>query len=613
MARRDGALTWVFRRPLRRPGRLAALFAASIAAALLGGVSLTSLYPVLVILFDRGWTGRLRELGEGAWPPLRPLVQGATDWLASAPSFEALAFVLGGLLVALLLAALAQLAQDWLAAPLVHGAVQEIATEAHDALLQGAAADVAQGDLLSHFTADLDAVRLALLKVFSKVVHEPFKLLFQLGLLVAIDGRLALLMGVLFPAAAGLVLFLSRRLRDTARRTLAQTGALVALVEEGLRGRRVVRAFGLEERERRRFLDAQEALTANLVRLDRHEALSSPLLELLVGGAAAGCILIGAHRVLRSDLSPEGLLTFFAVLASMLDPMRKLADTQVRTQRGAAAAARLKGLIESAPREPPVRGTRRFAALRDRLELQGVGVVGTAGAPILEKIDLVARPGEVVVVAGRSGAGKSTLLDVVAGLRRYDAGAVLLDGVRLEELAPDEFRARVGLVTQETFLFRGSIVENVTLGRPPRGVTLDDALERAGVQPLVESLPQGAQTLVESRDFSAGERQRLSIARALYRDPALLLLDEATSALDRPIEEAILRAILSARAGRATFLVTHRLTTELPVDQVVVLERGRVAASGRPRELFDRSPLFRELVHGGTRGASAPGAAGVAP
>jgi ATP-binding cassette subfamily B protein len=203
-----------------------------------------------------------------------------------------------------------------------------------------------------------------------------------------------------------------------------------------------------------------------------------------------------------------------------------------------------------------------------------------------------------VLIAGRSGSGKSTLLDVLAGLRGYDSGSVRIDSTRLEDFAADSFRARVGLVTQETFLFRGSIVENVTLGQPPRGVSFDEALRRAGIAALVDSLPQGKETPLESRAFSAGERQRLSIARALYRDPALLLLDEATSALDRPVEEAILRDVIAARAGRVTFLVTHRLDPELPVDQVLVLEGGRVVASGRPRDVLERSPLFRELVHG---------------
>jgi len=282
--------------------------------------------------------------------------------------------------------------------------------------------------------------------------------------------------------------------------------------------------------------------------------------------------------------------------------MRKLADTQVRTQRGAAAAARLRELIASVPAEPPVRGTRPFPGLRQGIALERVGVRASGregAASLLESIDLAAQPGEVVLVAGRSGAGKSTLLDVIAGLRSYDSGAVRLDGARLEDLSAEEFRARVGLVTQETFLFRGPIAENVTLGRPPRGVSLDEALARAGVDALVASLPDGAATTVESRQFSAGERQRLSIARALYRDPAILLLDEATSALDRPIEAAILREVLAARAGRVTFLVTHRLAPELPVDQVVVLDGGRVVAQGRPREVFEGSPLFRELVHGG--------------
>ncbi|MBM4016684.1 MAG: hypothetical protein FJ293_17210, partial [Planctomycetes bacterium] len=318
------ALSWLLRRPLARRGRLVALLLASLAGALLGGVSLTSAYPLLVILFDHEWAGRLAERAAELPAWIAPAAQGLLSFAAEREQGGALLLVLCLLVGAIALAAVAQLAQDWLAAPLVHETVRGVATEAHEALLRGAGHDVAQGELLALFTADLDAMRVALQKVFSKVVHEPFKLLFSLALLIAIDGRLALVLGVLFPAAAGFVLFLSRRLRDRARRTLAQTGGLVALVEEGLRGRRIVRAYGLEERERQRFRAVQQELTGNQVALDRHEALSSPLLELMVAIAAGAVILAGARRVVAGDLSPEALLTFFAVLASMLDPMRKL-------------------------------------------------------------------------------------------------------------------------------------------------------------------------------------------------------------------------------------------------------------------------------------------------
>ncbi len=596
------ALRWVFRRPLERRGRLAALFLASLGGALLGGASLTSAYPLLVILFDAQWTQRLAAIAERAPPLLLPLARGLVALATGGDPLHALSWVLGLLVAAMLLAALLQLAQDWIAAPLVHDAVRAVATEAHEALLQGAGADTPQGALLALFTADLDALRVTLQKVFSKVVHEPFKLAFSLVLLVAIDARLALVMGLLFPIAAGAILFLSRRLRDRARRTLAQTGSLVALVEEGLRGRRVVRAHGLESRERQRFAEVQLELTGNQVALDRHEALSSPLLELLVSLAAAAVILVGAQRVVARELSAEALLTFFAVLASMLDPMRKLADTQVRTRRGAAAAVRLKSLVDSVPATPPIHGTLPFPRLVRGIEFHHVAAHAANGAKLLTDISLVARPGEVVLVAGRSGAGKSTLLDLLAGLRRYDAGSIAIDGAPLQELDAAGFRARIGMVTQETFLFRGTIEENVTLGAAPRGVALHEALAGAGLAPLVATLPLGAATPVESRAFSAGERQRLAIARALYRDPALLLLDEATSALDRPVEEKILAGLFAARAGRITFVVTHRLANELPFDQVLVLDHGVVAAHGSPRELLERSPLYRELLTGAADG-----------
>jgi subfamily B ATP-binding cassette protein MsbA len=245
-----------------------------------------------------------------------------------------------------------------------------------------------------------------------------------------------------------------------------------------------------------------------------------------------------------------------------------------------------------------VRGSRRLSEVTEGIVCREATACSADGKALVAEISLVARPGERLLLAGASGAGKSTLLDVLAGLRHLRSGTVTIDRTELSELDPGDFRTQVALVAQETFLFRGSIEENVTLGRRARGVSLDQALAAADLANLVAGLPSGVATLVEARGLSAGERQRLSIARAVYCDPAILLLDEATSALDRPSEERILGSLLAARSRRITLLVTHRLSPTLPVDRVLLLEQGRLVAEGTFEELLSTSPALRHLMEG---------------
>ena len=371
-----------------------------------------------------------------------------------------------------------------------------------------------------------------------------------------------------------------------------------AQVGESLRGRRVVWSFGLEAREREKFSESLHRLTKNLIRLDLQEARTKPLLETL--GLLAGilCSILGATRVLKGELSPETFLTFYVGLVMLLDPLRKLADTHLRVQRGIAAASRLLEILRDTPEQPPIGGNTPLTALTEGFRVEHLTVKSPQGSRILHDLSFRAEPGEVVWIAGRSGAGKSTLLDVLGGLRRYDSGAVRLNATVLEEFAAADFRQRVALVAQETFLFRGSIRDNITLDQKPAGISLEQAVSAAGLVELLDQLPQGLETRIDEHQLSVGERQRISLARALYRDPLVLLLDEATSALDRPRGEQILDAVLKLKETRITFLVSHQMTTQIKVDRVVLLDQGSIIDCGSYEQLFARSSLIRQLLNG---------------
>ncbi len=589
-------LIWVLRKPLRNPGRCVAILLLCVIIAPLRLSMVASTLPLLKVILRDDWAAQLRDMATESPRLLEPVAVLAAEWVGESSAGRALFLILCGMFALALLRAALVIWHEAILAKLVHHTMRDVSSELHDALLRGAGQSRAEGAVLSHFATDLDAVRQSLRRVYGKVIREPFVLLATVVMLWTLDATLALWTGLVFPAAAGLLLALAKRLKSASRRSLQRTGDMVGQVEESLRGRRTVWSFGLEQRESQRFRTTLEGLTRDLIKLDRREALSSPLLEILGLVAGIACCVMGATRVLDGDLSAESFLTFYVVLIMVLDPLRKLADTHVRLQRGAVAAHRLEELINSAPARPPVAGNLSFPHPVGELLWQGVGVDSPEDHPLLEDVSFRIESGQVVVIAGPSGAGKSTLLDVQAGLRSYDRGSVTLGGRELRDLRPADFRRQVALVAQETFLFRGTLEENITLGQPPRQVPLDQALVISGMAERVARLPAGLETRVEDHAFSVGERQRLSLARSLYRDPAILLLDEATSALDRPMAQDILDALLAARSDRITLLVTHHLSQDLGADLVVLLERGRVLASGSPQAVEERSSLYRKLL-----------------
>ncbi len=585
--------------PLRYPRRLCAIVALAIVAAILRGGSLAALLPLLKVLLSQEWQDGLSQLADGVPDAFRAHARSVAGFLTTRTALAALLILLGTVIALTLLRAGAQILQELVVARLVHDSVERVAVDMHRAVLRGAGEGLPEGAILTSFTTELDALRICLRRLCGKLLREPLNLVVSLVGLFALDPRLSLWTCALFPLPAFLLLMISRKLRAASRVSLMRTGQMVTLVDEALRGRRVVRSFGLEDREEQRFASIQEDLTRNLVTLDYREASSNPLLEVLGLCAAAGCIVVGADRVFDQSLDPATFMTFYLVLISMLDPLRKLADTQVRVQRAIAAARNLIGLLGSVPPSPPICGDVPFRSVDRELMVDDLCVLA-AQVPLLDHVRFRICPGESLLVAGPSGAGKSTLLDVIAGLRHYNRGRVCIDGVDIQQLRAEDFRERVGLVAQETFLFRGTLAENITLSQPPRGIRLELAIDLAELSALLSSLPRGLNTLVEERQFSVGEKQRLSIARALYRDPAILLLDEATSALDRPTEEKILKNVLGERGSqRITLLVTHRLHPEIEVDQVLLLNGGRCVDVGSPVELLSSSDFYRSLVRGG--------------
>ncbi|MQX37823.1 ATP-binding cassette domain-containing protein [Roseospira navarrensis] len=454
------------------------------------------------------------------------------------------------------------------------------------------------GDLVTRFTFDINRMRHATSNTMTGLGRDLVTLLALIALVLWQDWLLALLAMVAAPLTIVPVRRLGRKVRRRARDTQEETSRLHALMSQTLRGIRVVWIDGRRDLMAARVEDLIRRIFRRQVSGERARTLITPIMELATGVALGLALYAGGQRILSGGNDPGSLTSMLAALLMAYQPAKRLANLYTIMQEGLAAVERLFEMLDMPPDLTERPDARPLPEGPGRIRLEGARFAYDPAAPVLADIDLTVDPGETVALVGGSGAGKSTLLNLIPRFLDVDAGTVRVDGHDVRDVTLASLRARIAMVTQETFLFDDTIGANIAYARPGASAAeIEQAVRDADAWDIVARLPQGLDTPLGALGgrLSGGERQRIAIARALLKDAPILLLDEPTSALDTEAEARVQAALARLSRGRTVLVVAHRLSTIVEADRICVMEAGRIVEQGRHADLLTRGGAYANL------------------
>jgi len=586
------------------PKMVSGYFILNILSAFFSLISLAMLAPFLTLIFGLQQDGtvtasrfKLGGLSDSLYDTLSNLTQ------TSDGRIKALAIICMIVILAIVLKNIFLYSSMYVLTPIRNNIINDMRTDMFTKILQlpvGFFNEQRKGDIMSKLTNDLQDVEFSTISFLESFFREPILITLYLFAMINLSPELSLFLLLFLPIAGLIIGRIGRSLKKVSNSVQIKLGEILSTIEETLGGIRVVKAFNAEQQQLDKFKKENTELLQIKNHTIRRRDLASPVSETL-GIVAVCCVLYyGGSLVLNKSFTLNGpdFLTFIAIFTQIINPLKAFSTASYNIQKGAASIERIQRLIkeEQSIQEDP--NPIAINGFKDSIELKNVGFA-YQDRIILQNINLNIKKGQTIALVGSSGAGKSTLADLIPRFHDATTGEVLIDGVNIKRFKMEDLRNLMGIVTQEPILFNDTIEANIALGNlHAQPEQIEQAAKIANAHEFVQRKEEGYQTFVGDRGskLSGGEKQRVTIARAVLKNPPILILDEATSSLDTESEKWVQDAINHLMKDRTSIIIAHRLSTVRHADEIIVLDKGMIAERGKHEELIAQNGIYSKLV-----------------
>jgi len=461
------------------------------------------------------------------------------------------------------------------------------------------------GKLASKITFDATIVRDSISEGFTDLLYQPIQLLVYFVIILSVRSYFSISWSFVFiivfllPSIIYPVITIGRRIRKISEQSATKMGDINTALFETITGIRIVKAFSMEAYEFKKLKRHNQNFYKLMMKYMKRMIAIRPMTEFISIGCAAVIAWLGTREIVSGRLSAGAFIAFLAALLSLLKPFKRLSRVYGINQRAMAAANRIFEVLDIKPTITEVKDAVRLPVIKNNIIFDDVCFKYEDGSDVLKNINITVKKGAVIAIVGPTGVGKTTLINLIPRFYDPSSGSVKIDGIDLRKATFKSLRAQIGVVTQDMILFNDTVANNISYGRA-EGVDLASIREAARIanaHDFIEKMPQGYDTVIGEKGtkLSGGEKQRLSIARAVYKDPPILIFDEATSHLDAASEKLVQEAIDRLMKGRTVFVIAHRLSTVRGAHKIIVLEDGKIVEEGTHDSLIAASGLYKRL------------------
>lgn len=600
------SLKTIFKYVAQYPKLVAAYFTYNILSSIFSVVSLGLLSPFLLLIFKKDNTFKVAANGINTFSRYNP-INYFKEWLyqiIKSPDGEtrALAIICVIVLISILLKNFFLYLSMYYLNPIRNNIINDMRGKMYRKILAlpvGYFNEQRKGDIMSRLTNDLAEVEGSSISVLETVFKEPITIILFLIYLIVLSPQLTLFLLILLPVSGLIIGRIGRSLKKQSSRMQEKLGSILTTIDETLGGIRIIKAFNAEKKQLKKFNTQNEDLFKIKNRANRRRDLASPVSEVLGICAVVAILWYGGRLVLKNTfLDPGDFLTYIAIFSQLIQPLKSLSTASYNMRRGAASIERIESLIDVDEAIKEDQNALLLPSFNDCIEFKNVGFA-YGDKVILENIDLKINRGKMIALVGSSGSGKSTLADLLPRFHDVTSGEVLIDGVNIKRYSLQSIRNQMGIVTQEPILFNDTISNNISLGMDnASNEQIIQASKIANAREFILRKEEEYHTNIGDRGskLSGGEKQRLTIARAILKNPSILILDEATSSLDTESERLVQDAINHLMEHRTSLVIAHRLSTVRHADEIIVLQSGRIAERGSHEELMKKDGFYKKLI-----------------